>query len=237
MMKGIKKDDKKKGRLRLNIKKWRPYVYYGSLAVFLILFTWGFFEVVDALQENEVAAFDATIIKEVQSWVNEGRTARMVFMTELASVIFLTIATGLIALFLVIRRRYGWALFFVLVNGLGGVFNDFLKELFKRQRPDILPLIEQGGYSFPSGHSMGSFIFYGALSFMLFRLLKEKWKKMIAAVLAGCMILLVGLTRIYLGVHYPSDVIAGFSIGAAWLFFWIMLFHFSEYRINRRLSR
>ncbi|MET1032120.1 phosphatase PAP2 family protein [Domibacillus tundrae] len=221
----------------MNIKKWRPYVYYGSLAVFLILFTWGFFEVVDALQENEVAAFDATIIKEVQSWVNEGRTARMVFMTELASVIFLTIATGLIALFLVIRRRYGWALFFVLVNGLGGVFNDFLKELFKRQRPDILPLIEQGGYSFPSGHSMGSFIFYGALSFMLFRLLKGKWKKMIAAVLAGCMILLVGLTRIYLGVHYPSDVIAGFSIGAAWLFFWIMLFHFSEYRINRRLSR
>lgn len=218
-------------------KNWRPYAYYGALVVFLLFFTWGFFEVVDALQENEVAAFDTKIIHEVQSWVNEGRTARMVFITDLASVKFLTVATGLIALFLIIRRWYGWALFFLLVNGLGGAFNGFLKELFKRQRPDILPLIEQGGYSFPSGHSMGSFIFYGALSFMLFRLLKGKWKNVIAAVLAGCMILLVGLTRIYLGVHYPSDVIAGFSIGAAWLFFWIMLFHFGEYRVNRRLSR
>ena len=218
-------------------KNWRPYAYYMALALFLIFFTWGFFEVVDALRKNEVAAFDAAVINEVQSWINEGRTARMVFFTELASVKFLTIATGLISLFLVIRKRYGWALFFVLVNGLGGAFNAFLKGLFQRQRPDILPLIEQGGYSFPSGHSMGSFIFYGALSFMLFRLVKGLWKKIIMAVVAGCMILLVGLTRIYLGVHYPSDVLAGFSIGAAWLFFWIMLFHFSEYRINRRLSQ
>lgn len=221
----------------MNRKNWRAYTYYGLLITFLIFFTWGFFEVVDALQENEVAAFDAAIIQEVQSWVNEGRTARMVFITDLASVTFLTAATILIGGYLVIRKRYGWAVFFVLVNGLGGAFNGFLKELFKRQRPDILPLIEQGGYSFPSGHSMGSFIFYGALSFMLFRLLKGKWKKTIAAICAGTMILLVGLTRIYLGVHYPSDVLAGFSIGAAWLFFCIMLFHFGEYRINRRLSR
>ncbi|WP_231584090.1 phosphatase PAP2 family protein [Domibacillus indicus] len=221
----------------MNQKNWRPYAYYGALALFLVLFTWGFFEVVDALEENEVAAFDKMIIQEVQSWINEGRTARMVFITDLASVKFLTAATGLIALFLLFRKRYGWALFFVLVNGLGGVFNGFLKELFQRQRPDILPLIEQGGYSFPSGHSMGSFIFYGALSFMLFQLVKGKWKKITAAVLAGCMILLVGLTRIYLGVHYPSDVIGGFSIGAAWLFFCIMLFHFTEYWMRRRLSR
>lgn len=226
-----------KGRVRLQKKNWRPYAYYGSLVLFLLLFTWGFFEVVDALQENEVVVFDSKIIQEVQSWINEDRTGRVVFLTGFGSVKFFTAATVLISLFLVVRRRYGWALFFVLVNGLGGAFNSFLKGLFKRQRPDVLPLIEQGGYSFPSGHSMGSFIFYGALSFMLFRLLKGKWKKTIAALLAGCMILLVGVSRIYLGVHYPSDVLAGFSIGAAWLFFWIMLFHFSEYRINRRLSR
>lgn len=217
-------------------KNRRAYAYYGSLVLFLVLFTWGFFEVVEALQRNEVAAFDTKIINEVQSWINDGRTAQMIFLTNLGSVMFFTVATGVISLFLVIRRRYGWALFFVLVNGLGGAFNHFLKELFQRQRPDILPLIEQGGYSFPSGHSMGSFIFYGALSFMLFRLLHGKWKKTISALAAGSMIFLIGLSRIYLGVHYPSDVAGGFSIGAAWLFFWIMLFHFTEYRLARRLS-
>ncbi|OLN22504.1 hypothetical protein BTO30_09365 [Domibacillus antri] len=218
-------------------RKWRPYAYYSSLFTFLLFFTWMFFEVVDALKKNEIAAFDMAVITEVQSWVNEGRTARMVMITDLASVLFLTAATAVIALFLIIRKRYGWALFFIFANAVGGLFNGLLKELFKRQRPDILPLIEQGGYSFPSGHSMGSFIFYGALSFMLFRLLKGKWKKMIGAAAAGCMIILVGLTRIYLGVHYPSDVIAGFSIGAAWLLFCIMMFHFSEYKWNRRLKK
>ena len=218
-------------------KNWRPYAYYGLLLAFLLFFTWAFFEVVDALRENEVTAFDHAIINEVQSWINEGRTKQMVFITDLASVTFLSIATAAITLFLIIRKRYGWALFFFLVNALGGLFNSTLKELFKRQRPDILPLIEQSGYSFPSGHSMGSFIFYGTLSFMLFRLLKGKWEKTVGAVAAACMIILVGVTRIYLGVHYPSDVIGGFSIGAAWLFFCIMMFHFSEYRIKRRLSQ
>lgn len=218
-------------------KTRRSYVYYGSLLLFLLFFTWAFFEVVDALQKNEVAAFDTFVSNKVQSWIDERRTVWMVFITNLASVTFLTVATVLTALVLWVRKQYAWALFFILINALGGVFNGILKTLFKRQRPDVLPLIEQGGYSFPSGHSMGSFIFYGALSFMLFYLLKGKWKKTIAAILAACMIFLVGLTRIYLGVHYPSDVLGGFLIGAAWLFFGIMLFHLSEYKIRKKLSR
>ncbi len=218
-------------------KNWRPFVYYGLLFLFLVFFTWSFFEVVDALKKNEVSAFDELIIKEVQSWVNEGRTPKMIFITGLASVPFLSTATISITAFLFLQKRVGWAIFFGLVNTLGGLFNKFLKELFQRERPSILPLIEQGGYSFPSGHSMGSFIFYGALSFMLFQLVKGKWKKTIAALLAACMIFLIGLTRIYLGVHYPTDVIAGFSAGAAWLFFCMMLFHFGEYRLQKKLPK
>ncbi|OMP66095.1 phosphatase PAP2 family protein [Domibacillus epiphyticus] len=218
-------------------KNWRTFVYYGSLLAFLLFFTWAFFEVVDALRAKEVETFDTAVINVVQSWINEGRTARMVFITELGSVKFFTAATVLISLFLAIRKRYGWALFFIFVNALGGLFNSLLKEFFKRQRPDVLPLIEQGGYSFPSGHSMGSFIFYGAVSFMLFRLIKGKWKKTIAALAAGSIVILIGLTRIYLGVHYPSDVIAGFSIGAAWLFFCIMVFHVSEYTFKSRRKK
>ncbi|WP_338749094.1 phosphatase PAP2 family protein [Bacillus sp. FJAT-52991] len=215
-------------------EKQRTKMYYAILIALLCFFTWGFTEIVAALKANKVEAFDLAIIHEVQSWINEGRTKRMVFITNLGSVRWMTIGTILVAAILLVKKRFSYAVFFVLTVALGGAFNGLLKEIFKRQRPEILRLIEQGGYSFPSGHSMGSMIFYGAIAFLLFELLRHRWAKIMGTVAAICLIFLIGLTRIYLGVHYPSDVLAGFTAGAAWLIFSIAAFHYYQDRIQWR---
>ncbi|WP_083802829.1 phosphatase PAP2 family protein [Bacillus sp. SG-1] len=109
---------------------------------------------------------------------------------------------------------------------MGGGFNCLLKEYFQRQRPGIEALIEQDGYSFPSGHSMGSFIFYGAMAFALFRLYDHTWSRVIGAAALMVLVLLIGLSRVYLGVHYPSDILGGFLAGGVWLAFSILVYTF-----------
>src|SRR5699024_1480614 len=98
------------------------------------------------------------------------------------------------------------------------LLNAFIKNIYQRVRPEeINHLIEQSGYSFPSGHSMGSIIVFGSFIFLAFRYFKSKTIKRGLSIFFSLLILLIGLSRIYLGVHYLSDVIAGFSLVFAWL--------------------
>ena len=104
----------------------------------------------------------------------------------------------------------------VLFGALG--LNGAVKNLYHRVRPlDIEHLIEQDGYAFPSGHAMGSMIVFGGIIFLAIRLLKSTVAKWAIGIVLGILILFIGLSRIYLGVHYPSDVIGGFSLGFTWL--------------------
>jgi len=98
-----------------------------------------------------------------------------------------------------------------------------LKNFFSRQRP-LIPLLKPAlGYSFPSGHSMMSFAFYGLLIYLTYNYIGNKILKTLIIIALFVIILLIGLSRIYLRVHYTSDVIAGFSIGIIWLIFSIWL--------------
>jgi undecaprenyl-diphosphatase len=98
----------------------------------------------------------------------------------------------------------------------GEILNQLLKLLIHRARPEMI-LIHARGYSFPSGHAMLSVIAYGLFTYLLC-LQNRSWKKRVVLV-CGCAILalLIGLSRIYLGVHYFSDVVAGFAAGGLWL--------------------
>ena len=99
-----------------------------------------------------------------------------------------------------------------------------LKAFFSRARP-LVPLLRPAlGYSFPSGHSFMSFAFYGLLIYLAYKYLETVWLKWIIIIALGSLTLLIGFSRIYLRVHYASDVLAGFSIGIIWLSFslWIL---------------
>lgn len=122
----------------------------------------------------------------------------------------------LIPLFLYLKRRsYQAAVFSIMIGG-GAVLNLLLKILIQRPRPTIAPLAIERSFSFPSGHSMNSFIFFMAVSYYIFHFSRRKKLGLFAF---GCSLLatgLIGVSRIYLGVHYPSDVIAGFVTGFMW---------------------
>lgn len=111
------------------------------------------------------------------------------------------------------RMRLGIPL--SMAASLSAILQKLLKSLFQRERPDVLlHLIEQGGHSFPSGHSMTGLIFYGFLIFLCRRQVKNRTVSNVITILLSSLIFLIGFSRIYLGVHYPSDVLGGWAIGS-----------------------
>ena len=103
------------------------------------------------------------------------------------------------------------------VVGTAGL-NVVLKHIIQRERPNINRLIPEKGYSFPSGHAMMSMAFYGMLIFLIFKYVKNTALKWTLIVILTILLSTIGITRIYLGVHYPSDVIGGFLVSLTYLF-------------------
>ena len=95
---------------------------------------------------------------------------------------------------------------------LAGILIVSLKHLYQRPRPEILHLVEEKGFSFPSGHSLGTFMILGAIAIVLAQRLAKKESKIAVYGITGLLIFLVGLSRIYVGVHYLTDVLAGFTL-------------------------
>lgn len=109
------------------------------------------------------------------------------------------------------------ALSMALVSGAG---NHLLKIFFQRARPTILPhMVTEHSFSFPSGHSTASTLLFGTLIFVMGLFFKEKKPRLIAQIVVGLLIVSIVISRIYLGVHYPSDVLSGMLFGSSWLFF------------------
>lgn len=100
------------------------------------------------------------------------------------------------------------ALFFAIAMSLSSTLNPLLKNIFDRERPTLLRLIDISGFSFPSGHAMGSAAFFGSIIYIANRVLKGKTKGVMIG-LSALFILLISSSRVYLGVHYPTDIIAG----------------------------
>lgn len=140
------------------------------------------------------------------------------FITNFGGAIFLIILT--IVLFLVIKnKKIGASIFSNLV--IVTVLNQLLKNILQRPRPTEFRIIEETGYSFPSGHSMTSMAFYGYLIYLIYKYVKNKYVKWISIVLLGILICSIGISRIYLGVHYTSDVLGGFLISVSYLVIYI----------------
>jgi undecaprenyl-diphosphatase len=142
----------------------------------------------------------------------------MIIITQLGEWLTVTIASVPIVVFLILKKRFGSLIGYITAVVGGSILDFILKQFIQRTRPiSDATLIEVGGFSFPSGHAMLSMVFYGMISYFLIRYIKS-WKYRILIVISvGFLIFLIGLSRIYLQVHYLSDVLAGYSGGFFWL--------------------
>lgn len=105
-----------------------------------------------------------------------------------------------------------------------GIINPLLKLFFNRERPSLEHLVVETSKSYPSGHAVTCMILYGTLIFLLPKLINQKSLRIQLQIILGLLIVFVGISRIYLGVHFPSDIAAGFTLGLAWLLFTYPIF-------------
>jgi len=185
---------------------------------------WTFLEVVDEVVEGETASLDRQILVALRSGGdgNEPLGPRWLEIaaadvTALGSASVLVLVVAFVAgLFSMLRRRR--EAFLVVVAASGGTgLSSTLKALFDRERPEVaLRAVEVMNPSFPSGHAMLSAVVFLTIGVLSAHFARRKRVKVYVVAAAVAAALLVGLTRVYLGVHWPSDVLAGWSLGAAW---------------------
>lgn len=188
-----------------------------AFAVSLLLAI-GFVVVALLVGNKRITKFDEWVINTVQAIESPGRTSVMKWFTAIGSGYVVALLVVLLCLFLyvVLKHRQELILFIAIVGG-SGLLNGWLKLLFHRERPNLHRLIEITGYSFPSGHSMAAFSLYGGLTYLLWRHISSSSGKLLLVLISVVFILVIGVSRIYLGVHYPSDVVAGYLASGTWL--------------------
>lgn len=185
---------------------------------------WAFAEIADEVVEQETQTIDERVLLSLRNpgdvtdpigprWVEElGRD-----FTSLGGVALLTMLTAAIACYLVLERKPGLAVFLAVTVTGGTVLSFYLKSAFSRPRPDLVP---HGSYvyttSFPSGHSMMAAVAYLTLAVVLARAHSRKRVKIFFIIVGAMLTLAVGVSRVYLGVHWPTDVLAGWTAGGVW---------------------
>ena len=177
-----------------------------------------FFMLVKLVLLDQNQAFDQTINQFVAPYINAANTRFMVAVTIIGSARFMLPANILLILYFLFIRKHRWYSIKIGVIALSSVLMmHLLKLIFNRPRP-LIPLLEPAiGLSFPSGHAMTSITFFGLLIYFVNGHTPNKTIKVILICLLVVLILLIGISRIYLRVHYPSDVLAGYCMGTIWL--------------------
>lgn len=194
-----------------------------SLEVFVLLGVFSaalvaFIFIAEMVFHGNTHDFDANVFNFIALHVSDIHTDIMRFFTFLGTHIFLIPANLLLtAWFLFIRKRR-WNSIKIPAVALGSLLLMIvLKLIFHRERP-LTPLLAQAkGYSFPSGHALMSVTFYGLLIFIVWQSSKPVWVKWFLSALFFLLIIIIGISRVYLRLHYASDVLAGFCIGLMWL--------------------
>lgn len=226
-------------RLKTYLEK--AYSYYlsrispiesGMLVISLLVAAgvWGFVELAEDVLEGDTRQIDEWIMLLLRNpedlsdplgplWFEE----MMRDITAFGSIIFLTLFSLAVVGFLLLKKKKGMALFTTAAVSGGLLLSNLLKYSFNRPRPDLVP---HGSYvmsaSFPSGHSMLSAVVFLTLGGLIARYTKQKQLKVYVVSLSILATFMVGCSRVYLGVHWPTDVLAGWTAGSSWaLFCWV----------------
>ena len=209
-------------------EKYGLYLTIGILIT--LFFIYLFFGIIrDYVGQEALIRADLRIINLISHFRSSSMNQFMLFVTYLAKAEIITIAVIFSLIILLLLRK--WSYFrSLLIFVLGGeLFVWIIKNIVERPRPPLTEsLVIETSYSFPSGHSFIAIAFYGLITFFLFESLKKRWLKNISLTLGLILVLLIGASRIYLGAHWPSDVLASYASGLAWLSIIITISHIKK---------
>lgn len=215
------------------------------LPVFLLgivtLGVYGFIEIADEVAEGEIRTFDETLFLMFRAAGDPSRLLGPEWLQETAievtavggyPLIVLTLAA--VSGFFAVTRHYGAALYVVVSVGSGALISYTLKQYYARPRPDLVDHLDTvHTASFPSGHALVTTVAYLTLAAIVIGFLDDRRARAYVLSVAMLVAVMVGVSRVYLGVHWPSDVAAGWALGAAWASFSWLIFHMIQRRSKR----
>lgn len=227
-----------------DLRHWFSFIELRVLVAFLFLWfaVSGFFEIADDVGEGDTHAIDTKLLMMLRdgndpknAWGPPWFEEMVRDVSSLGGIAILTLVTLSAALYLAMKKNGGQALYLLATIGVGTLLSNLLKYNFARPRPDLVP---HGSYvmtdSFPSGHSMMAALVYLTIGMLVARTQKDRNMKLYFIVVAVVVTMMVGVSRVYLGVHWPSDVLAGWAAGASCaLLFWLLEWSWQEKIISR----
>lgn len=200
-----------------------------------------FIRLAGEVMEGDTQAFDAQIVRSLRSAADPSRPKGPFWMegalrdvTALGSPFILGLMVLIITGYLLLEQRFRTALMVLVTSISGEVISEVLKGFFARPRPEVVPRLQDVvSASFPSGHAMESAIIYLTLGALLVRVVEGRLTKIYCMATAMLLTFLVGMSRIYLGVHYPTDVLGGWMLG----FLWATITWLATRRFERTVER
>lgn len=214
-----------------------PYVI--TILVALIVVVVGiniFVELTETLKSDLLAKYDQKITDYVISFRRPSLTKFFIFVTHVGDIYGYAAVLGTFILTsVVVFKRWKYVLQIVFVLTLSAISNLILKRFVDRARPGIEHMVSVETLSYPSGHAMSAMAFYGFLIYLFYRFKIHTFFKIGIIILLVFLILSIGVSRIYLGVHFPSDIAGGFIAGFIWVVFCIVTFELID--VFRRDSR
>lgn len=182
------------------------------------------------IDNGKIEHFDLPIIQFIQGLETPWLTVIFKGLTWFGSaysVIPITVSICAILFFIMHDRKQAFLFAFAIASTI--ILNELLKLYFKRDRPEIYRLMDIGGFSFPSGHTMMAFSLYGMIAYITWCHLKTENKRILLVTVAAIMAFSIAISRIYVGVHFPSDIVGGIAASTFWVTMVLSTFHFAQY--------
>lgn len=183
---------------------------------------------------SESTDFDDRVFNSIKPYISNSLTRVMLVITFLGKHQLLIPLNFVLIIFFILRKERWFATRVAALSLSSLLLMFMLKFFFQRNRPQQQLIDDVSGYSFPSGHALISVVFYGLFIHMIWHEIKIKWLRNLLVILLGILILLIAFSRVYLRVHYASDVIAGIAVGFIWLVLSLRIIHRIEKKFIAR---
>jgi undecaprenyl-diphosphatase len=207
-----------------------PYIITVIIALILVIGGINLFiELTDTLTTDVLASYDQQITDYVISYRSPILTNYLIFVTHVGDVYgYLVVLVSSVLISLLVFKRWKYVAQITIVLALASISNLILKRFIDRARPGIEHMVSVETLSYPSGHAMSAMAFYGFVIYLFYRFKMNKFLKVGIIMLLAILIFSIGISRIYLGVHFPSDIAGGFIAGFIWVVFCILIFDVIE---------